>query len=95
MAKYIDFIAQMDGLDVLQVFNTTDVTLVNSSNGTNKFTIYCGLVMYTYTLSSSTGALEWVDAVNNAILAVPGPGLTHVIAPKNIGRLLNPEITLI
>ena len=84
MAKYIQFPAVLDSESIIptignQVFNTDTITLV-TTNGSSGLSIYCGLINYDYRVSN-TAAAKWVDAINEAILEVPGPTLTNVIVP--------------
>lgn len=82
MAKYIQFPAEFyDGNIFNQIYNTDTITLVTNQDGGNLF-IYCGLIRYSYTVSNDD-AVKWIDAINKAILAVPGPTLTNIVVPDS------------
>lgn len=82
MAKYIQFPAKFyDGNIFNQIYNTDTITLVTNPDSGNLY-IYCGLIRYNYKVTNH-GAVKWVDAINKAILAVPGPTLTNIVVPED------------
>lgn len=95
MAKYIEFPVLMDGIEVLQIFNTNNISIVNINNS-KQFSIYCGLIKYTYTSYNKPADIEqnphlWVETINKAILTVSGPTLVSVVIPEGY-VLINPSI---
>lgn len=95
MAKYIEFPVVMDGIEVLQIFNTNNISIVNTA-GSKQFCIYCGLIRYTYTSynvdeGEQKNSHQWVEVINKAILTVSGPTLVSVVIPEGY-VLTNPSI---
>ena len=85
MAKHIQFplvINTETGETVPQIYNSDTITLVTNP-GVSNLDIYCGLIRYSYKVNNNDST-KLVDAINKAILAVPGPILTNVIIPEDL-----------